>query len=157
MPRTRVVLSTLVAGAALLVPAVLMPAQALPAPPIPPLPTDVLSESFTGTPAPKQPISHPAIPTHPFLSPTGTNSMHNDSYASDAYRVSGPLGRDLQVRSATYGISECATMAFDSRGRIVGLCGGLQGFTMKIIDPTRSRSRPASTCRPATSPRVPTR
>src|SRR5690242_431574 len=26
-------------------------------------------------------------------------------------------------------------MAFDSRGRIVGLCGGLEGFTMMVIDP----------------------
>ncbi len=70
------------------------------------------------------------------MSATGTNSMHNDAYASDAYTVSGPLGRDLQVRSASYGVSECATIAFDSRKRIVGLCGGAQGFTMRLIDPT---------------------
>jgi hypothetical protein len=40
------------------------------------------------------------------------------------------------VRSASYGVSECATIAFDSRGRIVGLCGGLEGFTLRLIDPT---------------------
>ena len=132
MPRTRVVLSTLAAGALLLV-----PTQVTAEPvPIPPLPTDLLSESFTGTPATKQPIAHPAIPAHPYMSATGTNSMHNDAYASDAYTVSGPLGRDLQVRSASYGVSECATIAFDSRKRIVGLCGGAQGFTMRLIDPT---------------------
>ena len=62
--------------------------------------------------------------------------MHNDAYATDAYEVSGPLGRKLQVRSATYGVSECATMGFDAKKRIVGLCGGLQGFTMRLIDPT---------------------
>ena len=62
--------------------------------------------------------------------------MHNDAYATDAYEVSGPLGRKLQVRSATYGVSECATMGFDAKRRIVGLCGGLQGFTMRLIDPT---------------------
>ena len=36
-----------------------------PAPPIPPLPTDLLSESFTGTPATKQPIAHETIPAAP--------------------------------------------------------------------------------------------
>ena len=41
--------------------------------------------------------------------------MHNDAYASDAYEVSGPLGRNLQVRSASYGVSECATMGFDAK------------------------------------------
>ncbi|MET0838485.1 MAG: hypothetical protein ABWY19_06875, partial [Marmoricola sp.] len=110
MPRTRVVLSTLAAGALLLVPTQVT-AEPLP---VPPLPTDLLSESFTGTPATKQPIAHPAIPTHPYLAPTGTNSMHNDAYASDAYEVSGPLGANMKVRSAWYGVSECATVAFDS-------------------------------------------
>ena len=111
-------------------------ATAVPTPPIPPLPTDLLSESFTGTPATQQPVPHSAVPEHPYLSPNGTNSMHNDPYASDAYEVSGPLGRNLQVRSATYGVSECATMGFDAKKRIVGLCGGAQGFTMRLIDPT---------------------
>src|SRR5690349_22198845 len=115
MPRTRVVLSTLAAGVLLLLPALLGAPAANSQPlPVPPLPTDLLTESFTGTPATRQPIAHPPIPSHPFLSPTGTNSMHNDAYASDAYTVSGPLGRDLQVRSASYGISECATIAFDA-------------------------------------------
>src|SRR6478735_2353242 len=136
MRRSRVILSTLAAAVALLIPAAASAAPEIQTLPIPPLPTDLLSESFTGTPATKQPISHPAIPAHPYLGATGTNSMHNDAYASDAYRVSGPLGRKLQVRSASYGVSECATIAFDSRHRIVGLCGGLQGFTMRLIDPT---------------------
>ena len=87
--------------------------------------------------------------------------MHNDAYASDAYTVSGPLGRDLQVRSASYGISECATIAFDSRKRIVGLCGGAQGFTMRLIDPTTLEqiasldmpaARPDLGCEPAQRP-----
>lgn len=65
--------------------------------------------------------------------------MHNDAYASDAYAVSGPLGRGLKVRSASYGVRECATIAFDSRGRVVGLCGGLEGFAMMVIDPVTLR------------------
>jgi hypothetical protein len=107
--------------------------------PILPLPTDLLTQSFTGTAATPQPIPHQPIGQNPFLADNGRNSMHNDAYASDAYEVSGPLGRNLQVRSASYGISECATIAFDSRGRIVGLCGGLEGFTMRLIDQTTLR------------------
>jgi hypothetical protein len=103
--------------------------------PIPSLPTDLLVPKFVGAPATEQPLDHPPIPQNPWLGPDGTNSMHNDAYASDAYQVSGPLGQKLKVTSASYGIRECATIAFDSHGRIVGLCGGLEGFTMMVIDP----------------------
>jgi hypothetical protein len=113
----------------------LPPIPAISGLPIPSLPTDLLVPRHVGTPATADPISHPPIPQHPYLSPDGTNSMHNDAYASDAYQVSGPLGRNLKVTSASYGIRECATIAFDSRGRIVGLCGGLEGFTLMVIDP----------------------
>jgi outer membrane protein assembly factor BamB len=117
--------------------AALVPAAAGSSPlPIPPLPTDLLTEPFTGTPATAQPLAHAPIGQNPILAPNGSNSMHDDAYASDAYEVSGPLGNHLTVRSATYGVSECATIAFDSRGRIVGLCGGLEGFTLRLIDPT---------------------
>ena len=113
----------------------LPPIPAIKGQPIPSLPTDLLVPKFIGAPAVEQPIAHPPIPQNPSLSPDGTNSMHNDAYASDAYQVSGPLGENLKVTSASYGVRECATIAFDSRGRIVGLCGGLEGFTMMVIDP----------------------
>jgi hypothetical protein len=103
--------------------------------PIPSLPTDALVPIFEGNPADENPLDHPSVPQHPFLSPNGTSSMHNDAYSTDAYDVSGPLGRDLTVTSRTYGIRECATVTFDSRGRIEALCGGLEGFTMILIDP----------------------
>jgi hypothetical protein len=103
--------------------------------PIPPLPTDLLDEPFSGAPVAAAPLPHQTPPQNPTLAPDGRNSMHNDAYASDAYEVSGPLGRDLEVRTASYGVSECATVAFDSRDRIVGLCGGLEGFALRLIDP----------------------
>ncbi|HEX7717418.1 MAG TPA: hypothetical protein VF416_09030 [Marmoricola sp.] len=123
-------LGALAAGLALQAPAASSPL------PIPSLPTDLLSEPFTGAPATANPLPHEPIAQNPYLSANGTNSMHDDAYASDAYEVSGPLGRAMAVRSATYGVSECATMAFDSRGRIVGLCGDLTGFKLRLIDPT---------------------
>jgi hypothetical protein len=103
--------------------------------PIPTLPSDALVPQFEGAPAPQRPMDHPRVPQHPFLSPNGTSSMHNDAYSTDAYDVSGPLGQDLEVTSHSYGVRECATMTFDSRGRIEALCGGLEGFTMMLIDP----------------------
>lgn len=104
--------------------------------PIPSLPTDLLVPKFVGAEAPARPLAAPKVPQHPYLSPNGTSSMHNDAYSTDAYDVSGPLGHRLSVRSRSYGIRECATVAFDSRDRIVGLCGGLEGFTMMVINPT---------------------
>ena len=69
------------------------------------------------------------------MAPNGPNSMHNDAYATDAYAGGGPLGARPQVTSATYGVDECATMAFDRAGRIVGLCGGARGLPLMLIDP----------------------
>ena len=117
--------------------AAIVPVAAASSPlPIPALPTDLLTEPFSGTPATAEPLPHLAIGQNPYLAPNGSNSMHDDAYASDAYTISGPLGRNLEVRSASYGVSECATIAFDSRGRIVGLCGGLEGFTLRLVDQT---------------------
>lgn len=113
----------------------LPPIPAVPLLPIPSLPTDLLVPKFIGSEATPQPLAAPPVPQHPFLSANGTSSMHNDAYSTDAYDVSGPVGHKLTVRSRSYGVRECATIAFDSRDRIVGLCGGLEGFTMMVIDP----------------------
>ncbi|GAA3830320.1 hypothetical protein [Nocardioides panacisoli] len=116
-------------------------APAVPAPgagsglPIPSLPTDLLVPRFLGHAAVPHPVAAPPVPQNPFLAPNGTSSMHDDPYSTDAYDVSGPLGRRPQVTSRSYGVRECATVAFDSHGRLVGLCGGLDGFTMMVIDP----------------------
>ncbi len=90
---------------------------------------------YVGAPATANPIAHPPIPEHPYLSANGTSSMHNDAYASDAYEVRGPLGIRPQVKTSLYGLRECATIAFDSHDRMVGLCGGLEGFRLMVIDP----------------------
>ncbi|MCZ4498689.1 MAG: hypothetical protein JWQ74_1242 [Marmoricola sp.] len=134
MTRPRLAALALLVSLAVVVPAQIGAANG--SIPIPALPTDLLSEPFLGHAATARPLAHEKIGQNPFLSPNGTNSMHNDAYASDAYKVSGPLGKNLQVRSASYGVSECATMAFDSRGRIVGLCGGLEGFQLRLINAT---------------------
>jgi hypothetical protein len=110
-------------------------AAGAPVAPIPPGPLDPTVPTFIGRAATDRPIDAFRVPQHPHMARTGFNSMHNDAYATDAYRGGGPLGRDLEVTSATYGVVECATVTFDSRGRLVGLCGGLQGFQLMLIDP----------------------
>ncbi|WP_203911995.1 hypothetical protein [Rhizocola hellebori] len=90
---------------------------------------------FAGAPATAKPFGSFSVPQHPHLAPDGSNSMHNDAYATDSYRGPGPLGHRPRVNSATYGVSECATLAFDRAGRLVGLCGGITGPRLKLIDP----------------------
>jgi hypothetical protein len=103
--------------------------------PIPSLPTDLLVPKAIGGPVAAQPIDHATIPQNPWVAPNGRSSMHNDPYSSDAYDVQGPLGTSLTVRSQAYGIRECATVSFDAKGRLIALCGGLEGFRMMLIEP----------------------
>src|SRR5690349_13304318 len=110
-------------------------ASGSPVAPIPPGPADATVPAFIGRAATDRPIDAFRVPDHPFMARTGFSSMHDDAYATDAYTGGGPLGRNLTVTSATYGVVECATVTFDSRGRLVGLCGGLDGFQLMLIDP----------------------
>jgi hypothetical protein len=93
------------------------------------------ADSFTGAAATPNPIAAQAVPQHPFMASDGTNSMHNDAYATDAYRTPGPLGHKTKVTSATSGLEECATLAFDGTGRLLGLCGDIIGPELKLLDP----------------------
>ncbi|MDR7087882.1 hypothetical protein J2X11_002721 [Aeromicrobium panaciterrae] len=102
--------------------------------PIPPGGGLLVTPSYVGSPATPHPIDL-AIPQHPGLAPNGTSSMHNDGWASDAYPGPGPLGNDPEVDSSWYGIKECATLAFDSRERMIALCGAVSGPVMHIVDP----------------------
>ena len=61
--------------------------------------------------------------------------MHDDGWATDAYAGPGPLGIDPEVDSAWYGVKECATLAFDTEERMVGLCGSVTGPVLHVIDP----------------------
>jgi hypothetical protein len=104
---------------------------------IPPGPFDPVVTPYEGAPAAAgSALRSPRVPVNPFMSANGTSSMHDDAYATDAYRHGGPRGVAPTVTSAFYGVSECATMAFDRSGRIVALCGDLEGPKLELIDPT---------------------
>jgi hypothetical protein len=63
--------------------------------------------------------------------------MHADSYCTDAYRWSGPLGINPQVRSAS--MSQIgglvATVGVDREGRLVCVSGSLLEFKLLLLDP----------------------
>ncbi|WP_206051092.1 hypothetical protein [Nocardioides speluncae] len=125
--------------------------------PIPPGPGVLLVPHFVGAAAEPRPVDSYDVPQHPHLSANGTSNMHNDPYATKAYAGPGPLGRDPEVRTASYGISECATVTFDRAGRLVALCGDPVGPELKVIDPDTldqlaSHRLPARQFRPGSSP-----
>lgn len=123
---------------------------------IPPGAGALVTPSYVGRP--DVAAAYPARPLaqDPHLAPQGRNSMHNDAAASDAYTWRGPEGDDVQVRTAWYGVRECATLAFARDGRIVALCGDLAGPSLHLIDPhtladtaslTLPKRRPSKTSR----------
>src|ERR687888_1910667 len=93
---------------------------------------------FEGSPARPDPFSLPPVPRNPFMAPNGVSNLHDDAYQTDTYRWSGPLGRDMRTRSALYTgtvlTRECASIAFDSRRRLVAICVGLDRPVLAVID-----------------------
>ena len=134
-PRLRPTLVFLAVVGAALVAIVVIPDGRLPIPPGGGL---LVTSGYDGKAAVAQPIDI-VLAQHPGLAGNGRSAMHVDAWSSDAYAGPGPLGRDPEVDTAWYGVKECATVTFDSRNRIVALCGGLNGaavgMTLNIIDP----------------------
>jgi hypothetical protein len=52
---------------------------------------------------------------------------------TNTYLWSGPLGSNMQVSSTLQG-AECASLTFDRSGRIVGVCVGLEGPRLVMLD-----------------------
>jgi len=79
-------------------------------------------------------VPAPGVPRHPHMAPNGDSNLHNDAYATDTYDHAGPLGRGMQVTS-TFLASECASVTFDSAGRIIATCVGVQNPNLVMLDP----------------------
>ncbi|MFE5298923.1 hypothetical protein [Streptomyces sp. NPDC056632] len=104
---------------------------------IPLAPGHRLVAPYEGAPATARPVPAEAPPQHPYLAPNGRSGMHADGAGSGTHPYSGPLGRDPRVDSekiAALG-GECATVTFDTGGRLVTVCGTFQGFLLKLLDP----------------------
>jgi hypothetical protein len=90
---------------------------------------------FIGAPADPQPVDAPPLaPQHPFLAPDGRSNIHDDAYMTDAYETPGPLGRGITQRDV-FESRDCASVTFDSRGRIVTICVGLDRPVLVLKDP----------------------
>lgn len=112
----------------------LLPAPAAAWPSIPSRPGGPSVPAFTGSLAEPAPLGAPLSPQHPHLAPDPFSNIHNDAWMSDAYPGPGPLGRAPRVRSALY-FGECATHAFDRRGRLVSVCVRLDRPSVTVMHP----------------------
>lgn len=107
--------------------------------PIPQSPGVLATPSYVGRPAMADPVAAAALPQHPHLARTGASSMHGDAAASGASPWAGPLGLQPEVETAWFGLQDCATLAVDSRDRLVALCGDRSGPSLHVIDPETMR------------------
>jgi hypothetical protein len=97
-----------------------------------PIPSGV--DEFSGAPAKADPHRRKPVPQHPFMARNPGSNIHNDAYQSDVYRRAGPLGEGISSRSALF-TRECASLTFDSQGRIVTVCVGLDRPVLAILHP----------------------
>jgi hypothetical protein len=89
---------------------------------------------FEGTAAVPNPVDGgPAPPRNPFMAPNPRNNIHDDPYMSDTYRLPGPLGDGAEPSSLFS--RECGSITFDSAGRIVTVCVGLDRPVLALLDP----------------------
>ena len=110
------------------------------------------------TPIPQEPtadapryVGHPArpdpvrrftdAPRHPFMAPDGRSNIHVDAYQTDTNKRAGPLGRRPMRRVSTFQAADCATVTFDSKGRIVTVCVGAEGPRLMLLDPDSLHER----------------
>jgi hypothetical protein len=110
-------------------------AQSVAPTPIPQNPSDVAAvPAVTGSPASPKGVPSPMVPQNPFMAPNGRSNLHDDAYMTNTYLWSGPLGNSMQTLS-TYQNGECASLTFDSAGRIVAICIGLEAPRLVMFDP----------------------
>ncbi|HET9120483.1 MAG TPA: hypothetical protein VFN72_08105 [Solirubrobacterales bacterium] len=100
-----------------------------------PDPERPLVPGFDGTTATPNPVGGPAPPRNPFMAPNPHNNIHDDPYMSDTYRVSGPLGDGVEPSAYFPPGHECGSITFDSQGRIVTVCVGLDRPVLVLLDP----------------------
>ena len=64
----------------------------------------------------------------------GRSNLHDDAYQSDAGTTPGPLGHSPEVTSTLFS-QECASVTFDSQGRLLTVCVGLATVDLRLLDP----------------------
>jgi hypothetical protein len=69
------------------------------------------------------------------MAPNPRNNIHDDPYMSDTYRVQGPPGDGSEPSAYFPPGHECGSITFDSAGRIVTVCVGLDRPILVLMDP----------------------
>ena len=95
--------------------------------PLPPGAGTLMAPEYVGRAALDHPIRGLELPQHPRLARIGD-------------RWPGPTGDRPELKTAWYGVEECATLVPDSRGRLVGLCDRRGGPLLRLIDPESMHS-----------------
>jgi len=99
---------------------------------------------YIGEPAKPHPLPPPHVPQNPSMAANPWNNVHNDTWMSDTYTISGPLGREPAIlssrleaarRNSESPMFTCGCLTFDSRGRIVATCIGSGEATLVLLDP----------------------
>jgi hypothetical protein len=90
---------------------------------------------FEGTRATANPIrvKH-RPPRHPFMAANGRSNLHEDAWQTDVTAHPAVLGGPM-TRTSTFYAHECASITFDSQGRLVTICVGLDRPVLKLLEP----------------------
>ncbi|MDQ3759576.1 MAG: hypothetical protein M3331_06520 [Actinomycetota bacterium] len=90
-------------------------------------------DEFDGQRVQADPFAFPLTPEHPHMAPNGASNIHVDAYQTDTNTIRGPLGKT--TTDSIFFARECASITFDSRGRIVTICVGLDRPVLALLDP----------------------
>jgi hypothetical protein len=88
---------------------------------------------FVGSQFTPQPLVAPDPPRHPFMAPNGKSTLHVDAYQTDVHQVPGPLGNQT-ARTSVFHAADCASVTFDTKGRIVTVCVSVRNVTLMLKD-----------------------
>ncbi len=88
---------------------------------------------FEGNAVEADPFSFPLTPQHPHMAPNGHSNIHVDPYQTDTNTIRGPLGPT--TTDSIFFLHECASITFDSQGRLVTICVGVERPILALLDP----------------------
>lgn len=77
----------------------------------------------------------PDAPQNPSLAANPFNNIHNDSWATDAYSLKPPAKPETADVETLFTGGDCASITFDSQGRLVTLCSTLSAVIAYVVDP----------------------
>jgi hypothetical protein len=98
--------------------------------------------NYIGAPAKPHPLPNSGVPQDPNLAPNPFAHSHSDIWMSDTVDIAGPLGRNPVTLSTTMAevhqnswLTPCGSMGFDSHGRPVINCYGVDEAGVVLLDP----------------------